>query len=79
MSKRPSKYIACFNHFHKYLTVSSATSGIIYIVSLATVIKGPLGIASASFSFEFSIAAGSVKFFFKQHKIKRESIITLLC
>ena len=57
MSKRPSKYIACFDHFHKYLTVSSATSGIIYIVSFAAVIKVPVGISSAGFSFEFSIAA----------------------
>ena len=64
MSKKPSKYIASFNHFDKYLTVSSATSGIIYIVSFTAVIKGPLGIASASFSFEFSKAAGSVKMFF---------------
>ena len=64
MSKGPSKYSASFNHFHKDLTVSSATSGIIYIVSFATVIKWPVGIASAGFGFEFSIAAGSVKFFF---------------
>ena len=79
MSKRPSKYIASFNHVHKYLTVSSATSGIIYTVSFATVIKGPVGIASAGFSFEFSIATGSVIFFLKQQKIERKSIITLLC
>ena len=54
MSKR-SKYIAAFNYFDKSLIVLSATSGGVSIASFASVIGAPVGLASASFSFAFSM------------------------
>ena len=79
MRKRLNKYIASFDCFYKSLTVSSATSGGISIASFATVIGSPVGIASANFTFAFSITPGIVKRLLKQHKIKRKSIMIVLC
>ena len=50
MSKRLSKY--------KSLIVLSAASGSISIASFATVIRTPVGIASASLSLAFSLSTG---------------------
>ena len=61
MSKRFSKYIASFDYFDKSLIVLSATSDGISIASYATVLGGPAGIASASFSFAFSTITGVLK------------------
>ena len=55
MSKRLSKYIACFDYFDKSLIVLSVTSGGISIASFTTVIGIPIGIASASLSLAFSL------------------------
>ena len=48
MSKKLSKYIAAFDYFDKSLTVLSATSGGVSIISFASVIRVPAGIASVS-------------------------------
>ena len=61
MSKRLSKYISSFDYFDKSLIVLSTISGSISIASFATVIGIPMGIASASFSFTFSLCTGLVK------------------
>ena len=61
MRKRLRKYIASFDYFDKPLIVLSVTRGRISIASFATVIRAPLGIASASFRLIFSIPAGIVK------------------
>ena len=53
MSKRLSKYIASFDYFDKSLIVSSVTTGSISIASFATVIRAPVGTASASLSLTF--------------------------
>ena len=63
ISRRLSKYIASFHYFDKYLIVLSATSGNIFIASFATVIGAPVGIASASLSFVFSLSTGLAKKF----------------
>ena len=60
MSKRLSKYITLFDYFDKALIVLSATSGKISIVSFATVIGTPVGIANASLSFAFSLSISIV-------------------
>ena len=48
MSKKLSKYIAAYDYFDKSLTVLSATSGGVSIISFASVIRVPAGIASVS-------------------------------
>ena len=68
MSKRISKYTASFDYFDKYLIVLSATSGSIYIISFASVIGTPVGIASASLSLTFSLTTGLVKKTIKNNK-----------
>ena len=57
MSKRLSTYSDSFDYDEKL----SVSSGSISIVSFATAISAPVGIASASFSFIFSITTGIVK------------------
>ena len=47
MSKRLSEYIPSFYYFDKLLIVASVTAGSISIVSFATLIGAPVGIASA--------------------------------
>ena len=61
MNKRLSKCIASFVYFDKSLIVLSVTTGSISFASFATVIGAPVRIASASFSFAFSISTGIVK------------------
>ena len=50
-----------FYYFDKSLIALSATSGSISIASFATVIRTPVGIASASLSLAFSLSTGLVK------------------
>ena len=49
VSKKLSKYLAAFDYIDKTLIISSATSGGISIISFASVIGIPEGIASASY------------------------------
>ena len=60
MNKRLSKYIDSFDYFDKLLIALSGTTGSISIVSFATVIGAPAGIACVSFSLAFSIFTGIV-------------------
>ena len=61
--------------YYPYLIVFSATSGSISIASFATVTGATAGIASASFSLEFSISTGIVKKMLKttQNKNKKHN------
>ena len=65
---------------YKSLIVLSSTSGSISIVSFTTVIGAPVAIASASFSFTFSITTGIVKNLLKtrQNKKKKHNKIVML-
>ena len=80
MSKVVSKYFAFFDYFDKTLIVLSETSGTISISSFAAAIKAPGGIASARFSFAFSVTKGIVTKLSKttQLKIKGKIIMKLL-
>ena len=80
MSKVVSKHFAFFDYFDKTLIVLSETSGTISISSFAAAIKAPGGIASARFSFAFSVAKGIVTKLSKttQLKIKGKTIMKLL-
>ena len=72
ISKRLSKYIASFDFFDKSLTVLSATTVSISIASFATVIKTPVGIASASLSLAFSLSTALVKKLLKTARKKKK-------
>ena len=80
MSKRLRKYIASVNYFDKSLIVLSVTSGSISIASFATVIGTPVGIASASLRFAFSLSTGLVKKLLKttRNKKKKHNKIVML-
>ena len=56
-----SKYIAAFSYFDKVLIVLSATGGETSIASFTTTIGLTKGIATASFSFAFSITTRAMK------------------
>ena len=80
MTKRLSKYIAAFDYFNKTLTALSATSGQIYIISFASIIGSPEGIASADFSVIFSLTTGIIKKLLKTTRNKKKNhhkIVTL--
>ena len=57
-SKKLSKYVAAFNYI---LIVLSATSSGVSIISFASVIGAPVGIASSSFTLIFSLTTGIIK------------------
>ena len=61
MSKILSKYIVSFDYFDKSLIVLSVTTGSFSVASFVTVIRAPVGIASASFSLALSISTGILK------------------
>ena len=52
-SKKLSKYVTAFDYIDNILIVLSATSSGVCIISSASVVKTPVGIASASFTFNF--------------------------
>ena len=49
-SEKLSKYVTAFDYIDKMLIVLSATTGGVSIVSHATVVGAPVGIASAGFT-----------------------------
>ena len=61
MNKKLSKYIAAFDYIDKTLIVLSAASGGVSIISFVSIIGTPVGIASASFSFVFSLTTEIIK------------------
>ena len=69
-----------FYYFDKSLIVLSVTSGSISIASFATAIRAPVGIASASSSFAFSVSTEIVKKLLKttQNRKKKHNKIAML-
>ena len=60
-NKKLSKYITIFDYIDKILIVLSVSSSGISIISFASTIGVPAGIASACFTLIFSITAGIIK------------------
>ena len=60
-SKKLNKYVTAFDYIDKILIVLSATSSGVCIISSASVVGAPVGIASASFTLIFSLTTGIIK------------------
>ena len=71
-SKKLSKYVSTFNYIDKILIVLNATTGGVCIISHATVVGAPVGIASAGFIIVFSLATGIVKKLLKTTRNKKK-------
>ena len=59
-SKKFGKYVATFDYIDKVLIALSATSGGVCIISSASVVGAPAGIAGPSFTLIFSLSTGIV-------------------
>ena len=60
-SKKLSKYVTAFDYIDKILIVLSATSSGVCIISYASFVGAPVGIASASFTLSYSLTIGIIK------------------
>ena len=79
-SKKLSKYGTAFDYTDRVLTVFSATTGGVSIISFTSVGEAPVGIGSASFTLIFSLTAGIVKKSLsttRNRKKKRDKILML--
>ena len=79
-SKKLSKYVTTFNYIYKILIILNATIGGICIVSRASVVGAPVGIASAGFTIVFALTKGIVKKILnttRNKKKKHDKILTL--
>ena len=71
MNKKLGKYIAAFDYTEKALIVLSETNGGGSIISFASVILVPAGIADTSFNVIFSMTTGVTKKVLKIIRKKR--------
>ena len=79
-SKKLSKYVTTFNYIEKILIVLNATTGGVCIISHATVVGAPVGIASAGFTVLFALTTGIIKKLLKttsKKKKKHDQILML--
>ena len=70
--KKISKYIVAFDYADKRFITLSASIGTLSIVSHATVVGIPVGIAAASLTVVFTVTTCVVKKNIKYHKKKEE-------
>ena len=70
-SKKLSKYISAFDYIDQIFIVLNATSGRISIISHATVVGAPVGIASAGFTIVLSLTTGIIKKLLKTTRKKK--------
>ena len=71
ISKKLSKHIAAFDYVDKIFIVLSASFGTLSIISSATVVGIPIGLAGASFTVIFSLTTGIVKKLLKVTRKKK--------
>ena len=78
-NKKLSKYVTAFDYIDKILIVLTATFGRVSIISFTSVVGAPVGIASASFTFIFSLTTGIIKKLLSITRKNRKSTIKFLC
>ena len=71
-SKKLSKYVSGFDYIDKALTVLSATSGGVPIISFTSIVGAPVGIASGNFTLFYSLTTRIVKKITEYNKKKKE-------
>ena len=71
-SKKLSKYLSAFDQIDKILIVLSTTTRRVCVISHATVVGAPVGIASAGFTVVFSLTTGIIKKLLKTTRNKRK-------
>ena len=71
-SKKLNKYVTAFDYIDKILIVLSATSSGVSIISFTTIVRAPVGIASASLTLFFSLTIGIVKKVTEYYKKKKK-------
>ena len=71
-SKKLSKYVTTFDYIDKILIALSATTGEVSIFSFISVIGAPVRIASASFTWAFSLMARIIKKLLSTTRKKRK-------
>ena len=79
--KKLSKYVAVFDYIDQALTVLSATSGGVSIISFTSIAGAAVGIASASLTLFFSLITGIPKKLLNITRNKKiiKSMIKFLC
>ena len=78
-SKKLSKYVAVFDYIDQTLIALSARSGGVSIISFTSIVGAPVGIASASLTFVFSLTTGIIKKLLNITRKVRNSMIKFLC
>ena len=71
-SKKLRKYVTTFDYIDRILIVLSTITGRVCIISHATVVDAPVGIASAVFTIVFSLVTGIIKKLLKTTKTKKK-------
>ena len=59
--KKLSNYVTAFDYIDKILFFLSTTTGGVFIISFASTVGAPVGIASTSFTLIFSLTTGIIK------------------
>ena len=77
-SKKLSKYVTAFDYIDKILIVLSATSSGVCIISSASVVGAPAGLASASFTLIFSLTLIKTLLSMTRNKKKKHDKILML-
>ena len=78
-SKKLSKYVTALDCIDNVLIVLSATSSGVCVITSASVVRAPVGIASASFTLIFSLTTGIIKKLLSitRNKKKHDKILML--
>ena len=77
ITNKINKYIVAFDYADKVFIALSASFGTLSIVSDATVVGIPVGIAGASLTLIFTVTTGAVKKLLSVTKKKKRNIIKL--
>ena len=70
--KKLNKYVTTFDYIDKILILLSGTSSGVSIISFTSIVRAPIGIASASLTLFFALTTGIVKKLLNNNKKQKE-------